>query len=135
MCEDRIGASRQEELFRGFGLVWRESRDVAEDQGQSYLTPNPLDLGNKETDMHDFAQNDLEFHLRRQEYVELCRSGKRNEALAYARKHLASQWAETHFQEITGMMGLLAFPSWTTVAMYQVSSRAVDDEELMRENS
>ncbi|KAG7571478.1 hypothetical protein FFLO_00661 [Filobasidium floriforme] len=65
------------------------------------------------------TKNDLEFHLRRQEYVELCRSGKRNEALAYARKHLASQWAETHFQEITGMMGLLAFPSWTTVTMYQ----------------
>ena len=65
-------------------------------------------------------QNDLEFHLRRQEYVELCRAGKRNEALAYARKYLASQWADTHFKEITGMMGLLAFPSWTTVSMYQV---------------
>ena len=36
--------------------------------------------------------NRLEFELRLQQYIELCREGKSAEAMDYARKHLTSQW-------------------------------------------
>ena len=42
--------------------------------------------------MRKFEDNRLDFELRLQQYVELCREGKRAEAMEYARKHLVSQW-------------------------------------------
>ncbi|KAK2076489.1 hypothetical protein QBZ16_001015 [Prototheca wickerhamii] len=50
----------------------------------------------------------LPFQLRRQEFVELVRAGRRAEAIAYARRHLA-RWAGTQLPEIRAAAGLLAF--------------------------
>lgn len=50
----------------------------------------------------------LPFQLRRQEFVELVRQGKRADAIVYARQHLA-RWAATQMEEIRKVAGLLAF--------------------------
>lgn len=42
--------------------------------------------------MRKIDDNGLEFELRLQQYIELCRRGKRAEAIDHARKHLTSQW-------------------------------------------
>ncbi|KAL7408908.1 CTLH/CRA C-terminal to lish motif domain-containing protein [Mrakia frigida] len=56
-------------------------------------------------------KNTLEFSLRLQEYIELCRSRSILPALAYLKKHLASTtgggWAETHGAEIKRALVLL----------------------------
>lgn len=52
-------------------------------------------------------QNPLEFDLRLQEYIELCRAGDPLAALAYLQKHLVA-WSETHRAETQRAMGLLA---------------------------
>jgi macrophage erythroblast attacher len=52
-------------------------------------------------------QDSLEFALRLQEYIELCRQRSTATALTYLRKHLAP-WSESHMAEIRKAMGLLA---------------------------
>ena len=42
--------------------------------------------------MRKIEDNRLDFELRLQQYIELCREGKRQEAMDYARKNLISQW-------------------------------------------
>jgi macrophage erythroblast attacher len=62
-------------------------------------------------------KNPLEFDLRLQEYIELCRASKKQEAIQYMQKHLIS-WQETHLAQIQQASGLLAFPAGTTCRPY-----------------
>jgi macrophage erythroblast attacher len=64
-------------------------------------------------------QNNLEFALRLQDFIELCRKRDIQGAIAYSRKYLA-QWAPGHLQEIQQGMTLLAFGERTGVGMYRV---------------
>lgn len=66
------------------------------------------------------AQSTLEFELRLQEYIELCRERKTAEAIAYMNKYLSQQWYETHMTEISKASALLAFPPTTTCRPYKV---------------
>ncbi|KAG9047538.1 GID complex subunit containing RING finger motif [Tulasnella sp. UAMH 9824] len=60
----------------------------------------------------------LEFDLRLQEYIELARSRKTSEAMAYSRKHFTS-YLESHAKEVTHCMGLLACGPDTPLARYK----------------
>ncbi|KAJ9120665.1 hypothetical protein QFC22_002595 [Naganishia vaughanmartiniae] len=64
------------------------------------------------------TKNYLEFSLRLQEYIELCRKKQQTEALAYAQKYLAT-WQETHMREIEQAMSLLFFGQGTNVGVYK----------------
>lgn len=64
-------------------------------------------------------QSDLEFTLRSQEFIELCRKRDTAGAIAYARKNLAP-WASTHLAELQRSMTLLAFGETTGVQVYRV---------------
>jgi len=59
----------------------------------------------------------LEFRLRIQEFVELQRSGKRMEAIAYARKNIVPIGTE-YFDELKQAVALLAFESTTLCEPY-----------------
>ncbi|KIK68605.1 hypothetical protein GYMLUDRAFT_68454 [Collybiopsis luxurians FD-317 M1] len=63
------------------------------------------------------VKNTLEFDLRLQEYIELCRANKQPEAIQYLQKHLIL-WQDTHLSQIQQAAGLLAFPSDTTCRPY-----------------
>ncbi|KAJ7927483.1 CTLH/CRA C-terminal to lish motif domain-containing protein [Mycena leptocephala] len=60
----------------------------------------------------------LEFDLRLQEYIELSRASKRQEAIDYSRKHLVS-WQETHLDQIQQAAALLAFRPDTSYGRYK----------------
>ncbi|KAF8521027.1 CTLH/CRA C-terminal to lish motif domain-containing protein [Gautieria morchelliformis] len=60
----------------------------------------------------------LEFDLRLQEYIELTRARKYEEAIPYSKKYL-TPWYETHGVQITQAFNLLAFPPTTTCAPYK----------------
>ncbi|KAG0250737.1 GID complex subunit containing RING finger motif [Mortierella polycephala] len=60
----------------------------------------------------------LEFSLRVQEFIELARDRRTQEAISYAKKHLTS-WQGTHMKEISHVMGLLAFPPETKCHPYK----------------
>ncbi|KAF8190377.1 CTLH/CRA C-terminal to lish motif domain-containing protein [Mycena galopus ATCC 62051] len=60
----------------------------------------------------------LEFDLRLQEYIELARAGRRQEAIDYSKKHLIS-WAETHLDQIQQAITLLAVRPDTTSVRYK----------------
>ncbi|KAJ7167334.1 CTLH/CRA C-terminal to lish motif domain-containing protein [Mycena crocata] len=60
----------------------------------------------------------LEFDLRLQEYIELSRARKPQEAIEYSRKHLVP-WHETHLEEIQQAAGLLAFRPETAFGRYK----------------
>ncbi|KAJ6588773.1 CTLH/CRA C-terminal to lish motif domain-containing protein [Mycena capillaripes] len=60
----------------------------------------------------------LEFDLRLQEYIELSRASKRQEAIEYSKKHLIP-WQETHLDQIQQAAALLAFPPNTSYARYK----------------
>ncbi|KAF8068893.1 CTLH/CRA C-terminal to lish motif domain-containing protein [Lyophyllum atratum] len=51
----------------------------------------------------------LEFELRLQEYIELSRAAKYQEAIAYSKKYLIA-WQETHLSQIQTAAALLALP-------------------------
>jgi macrophage erythroblast attacher len=57
--------------------------------------------------------------LREQEFIELARERRSQEAIAYAKKHL-TLWKDTHLKEISHVMGLLAFPPETKCHPYKV---------------
>ncbi|KAI6116331.1 CTLH/CRA C-terminal to lish motif domain-containing protein [Pisolithus sp. B1] len=65
----------------------------------------------------------LEFELRLQEYIELARARKTQEAITYSRKHLVS-WQETHLSQITQASALLAILPSTNCGQYK---RLYDD--------
>jgi len=60
----------------------------------------------------------LEFELRLQEYIELARARKKQEAMAYSHKYLAS-WQETHLAEIMQASMLLAVEPSTKCGRYR----------------
>ncbi|KAJ7664299.1 CTLH/CRA C-terminal to lish motif domain-containing protein [Mycena rosella] len=60
----------------------------------------------------------LEFDLRLQEYIELIRAYKFQEAIEYSKKHLVS-WQETHLEQIHLAVALLAFPPSTACVRYK----------------
>jgi len=62
----------------------------------------------------------LEFSLREQEFIELARERRSQDAIAYAKKHL-TPWQETHMKELSQVMALLAFPPDTKCQPYKVS--------------
>ncbi|ORX36619.1 putative negative regulation of gluconeogenesis-related protein [Kockovaella imperatae] len=64
------------------------------------------------------TKNDLEFALRLQEFIELCRHRDVTGAITYSRKNLAA-WAPTHMQEIQQGMTLLVFGERTGVSAYR----------------
>ncbi|KAI0350872.1 hypothetical protein OH77DRAFT_1430492 [Trametes cingulata] len=63
-------------------------------------------------------KNTLEFDLRLQEYIELGRAGKTEEAMAYSKKHLLP-WQETHYRQIVQAAALLCCPPTTTCGPYK----------------
>jgi len=69
----------------------------------------------------NFPQSTLEFELRLQEYIELAREQKKQEAMAYMKKHLIS-WQETHLQQIKQAATLLAIKPSTMCGPYRVRS-------------
>lgn len=68
-----------------------------------------------------FRQNPLEFDLRFQEFIELARARKQDEAIAYQKKYLIS-WQETHLPQITQASALLAIPHERAFGPYKVRS-------------
>lgn len=64
------------------------------------------------------AKSTLEFDLRLQEYIELCRAGKAVEAIAYLKKHLTS-WQDTHLAQIRQASALLAVSPSTKTGSYK----------------
>ncbi|KZT25715.1 hypothetical protein NEOLEDRAFT_1064715 [Neolentinus lepideus HHB14362 ss-1] len=64
------------------------------------------------------AKSTLEFDLRLQEYIELCRSSKSLEAIAYLKKHLVS-WQDTHLAQIRHASALLAVTPETKSTGYK----------------
>ncbi|EIW70604.1 hypothetical protein TREMEDRAFT_28694 [Tremella mesenterica DSM 1558] len=64
------------------------------------------------------TKNNLEFTLRMQEFIELCRKRDIAGAIAYSRKSL-SPWAGTHMVELRQAMTLLAFGERTGVNVYR----------------
>lgn len=68
------------------------------------------------------SQNDIEFVLRMQEFIELCRKREITTAITYARKNLAP-WATSHMVQIQHLMALLSFGEKTGVKLYRVSGR------------
>lgn len=63
-------------------------------------------------------ESTLEFDLRLQEYIELSRASKREEAIEYSRKHLVA-WQETHLDQIQQAAALLAFRPDTSFGRYK----------------
>lgn len=63
-------------------------------------------------------KNTLEFDLRLQEYIELARARKNEDAIAYSKKHLLP-WQETHLAQIRQAAALLCFPPTTTCGPYK----------------
>ncbi|OCF60622.1 macrophage erythroblast attacher isoform 1 [Kwoniella mangroviensis CBS 10435] len=64
------------------------------------------------------TKNNLEFTLRLQEFIELCRKRDIVSAIAYSRKNLAP-WAATHMAEIQQGMTLMSFGERTGVEIYK----------------
>lgn len=60
----------------------------------------------------------LEFELRLQEYIELARSRKTQEAITYSRKHLVG-WQESHLSQIMQASALLAVLPSTNCGQYK----------------
>ena len=63
----------------------------------------------------------LEFELRLQQFIELCRQGKVVEAKVHAKKWLTSHIG-TYPEDVHRAFGLLAFPSNTRAEPYRVST-------------
>ncbi|CAD6564741.1 MAG: GID complex subunit containing RING finger motif [Tremellales sp. Tagirdzhanova-0007] len=63
-------------------------------------------------------KNNLEFTLRMQEFIELCRKRETAKAITYSRKNLMS-WATSHMDELQQGMTLLAFGEKTGVGSYR----------------
>ncbi|WWC89360.1 uncharacterized protein L201_004282 [Kwoniella dendrophila CBS 6074] len=64
------------------------------------------------------TKNNLEFTLRLQEFIEICRKRDMTSAITYSRKNLAP-WASTHLADIQQGMILLTFGEKTDVNSYK----------------
>ena len=79
------------------------------------------DLGIRGTGDADilFAQNNLEFELRLQQYIELLRATRIGEARQHAQKYIIPQ-VDTYPTEINRACGLFAYPPDTLAEPYKV---------------
>ncbi|KAI8873153.1 hypothetical protein GQ42DRAFT_160767 [Ramicandelaber brevisporus] len=59
------------------------------------------------------SKSDFEFYFRRQEAIQLIMDNRPLDAVAHIRKHLSTNWHETHLAEIKQCMLLLAFKPTT----------------------
>ncbi|KAI8588630.1 CTLH/CRA C-terminal to lish motif domain-containing protein [Geranomyces variabilis] len=66
----------------------------------------------------DKISSTLEFNLRLQEYIELARCGKKEEAIKYCRKYMID-WQDTHMKLIQQAMAMLAFGPDTQCEPYK----------------
>ncbi|KAL0578139.1 GID complex subunit containing RING finger motif [Marasmius crinis-equi] len=64
------------------------------------------------------SKSTLEFDLRLQEYIELCRAQDKEQAIAYMQKYL-TPWQETHLAQINQASALLAFSPKTRCGPYK----------------
>ncbi|KAF9262166.1 hypothetical protein L218DRAFT_960559 [Marasmius fiardii PR-910] len=64
------------------------------------------------------SKSTLEFDLRLQEYIELCRAENKGDAIAYLQKYL-TPWQETHLAQINQASALLAFSHKTRCGPYK----------------
>lgn len=95
-----------------FGLVCGKPPDVEKNQCETIQISYSI----QDTDKQDIQSN-LEFQLRLQQYIELCRNRQLLEAMQYAQKFLASHvelWA------VVQAAGLLAYPPETQTEPYKV---------------
>ncbi|KAL4072490.1 CTLH/CRA C-terminal to lish motif domain-containing protein [Scleroderma yunnanense] len=67
----------------------------------------------------------LEFELRLQEYIELARSRKTQEAITYSRKHFIA-WQESHLSQIMQASALLAVLPSTNCGQYKVGNFRIE---------
>ena len=100
-------------------MVRRAPRNAQEDQGGFGQTGSSSEYS---------WQNDVEFVLRMQDFIELCRKRDISTAIVYARKNLAP-WAPTHMAEIQHLMALLSFGEKTGVKLYRVSRQHISAAE------
>uniref|UniRef100_D8QHA9 CTLH domain-containing protein n=2 Tax=Schizophyllum commune (strain H4-8 / FGSC 9210) TaxID=578458 RepID=D8QHA9_SCHCM len=63
-------------------------------------------------------KSQLEFELRLQEFIELCRQRNTAQAIAYSRKHLIA-WQDTHMPQIQHALALLAYAPGTQCGPYK----------------
>ncbi|KAL1677988.1 CTLH/CRA C-terminal to lish motif domain-containing protein [Schizophyllum commune] len=63
-------------------------------------------------------KSQLEFELRLQEFIELCRQRNTAQAIAYSRKHLIA-WQDTHMPQIQHALALLAYAPATQCGPYK----------------
>ncbi|KKY25449.1 putative macrophage erythroblast attacher [Phaeomoniella chlamydospora] len=70
------------------------------------------------TALKKLGQNDLEFELRLQQYIEMLRRASKTEALSHARKYLATNFS-TNEEAVKKATGLLAFGPDTYVEPYK----------------
>ncbi|KAL1741927.1 CTLH/CRA C-terminal to lish motif domain-containing protein [Schizophyllum fasciatum] len=63
-------------------------------------------------------KSQLEFELRLQEFIELCRQRSTAQAIAYSKKHLIA-WHDTHMSQIQHALALLAYAPGTTCGPYK----------------
>ncbi|KAG7086640.1 hypothetical protein E1B28_002581 [Marasmius oreades] len=64
------------------------------------------------------SKSTLEFDLRLQEYIELCRAENKEDAIVYLQKYL-TPWQETHLPQINQASALLAFSPKTRCGPYK----------------
>ena len=64
-------------------------------------------------------KSSLEFQVRLQEYLELVKAGQRLEAVKHAKKFLSPESELEHSSVVQQAMGLLAFPTTTTIQPYK----------------
>ncbi|KAI9700451.1 MAG: GID complex subunit containing RING finger motif [Candelina mexicana] len=77
-------------------------------------------LHNPRMHANSLGQSNLEFELRLQQYIELVRSGQKDqllEAIKHAQKFIAPH-RDTHTPEVDKAMGLLAYPVETRIERY-----------------
>ncbi|MCJ1225387.1 GID complex subunit containing RING finger motif [Toensbergia leucococca] len=114
VSQDR-GEPEEEEYSGVPGLVFGASTDDEEDQRT--IIPSMLSVTASEC-LHEGVQNNLEFELRLQQYIELRRNGRLLDARQHAQKYIAPH-TDTHLSEIHRAAGLLAYPPNTQAEPYK----------------
>ena len=64
-------------------------------------------------------KSSLEFQVRLQEYLEMVKAGQRLEAVKHAKKYLSTESELENSSIVQQAMGLLAFPSTTSIQPYK----------------
>ncbi|KAK7508633.1 hypothetical protein BaRGS_00000199 [Batillaria attramentaria] len=97
--------------------LFMTSREVEESLKRRETGPCLSWCYDNKSKLRKFKSN-LEFNIRKQEFVELVRNGCRLEAVRHARKHFSGV-DEDQFGEVQQVMGLLAFSPDTELSPYK----------------